>query len=425
MENNNRQKAKKYLVYALMCLICAGCIWFIFSPSKEEKEKQQSGFNSNIPNPKGAEIINDKKKAYEQEQVRLRREEKLKSLDAYASGMISLDEDSDLYARQAKMAPASVEYSGKSPDNKIHSSASNSFQSSDAAYLDINKTLGNFYEEPKEDKEKEALKEEVEELKMTLSQQQMVQPGYDEQIALLEKSYELAAKYMPGTPVNHEQNTEVKEEKERNGKFIAVAVSQVHERVVTSLLQPTSDPEFIADYSKPRNMGFHTAVGVLGYPDKNTIDACIYGNQTVMDGQSVRLRILEAIQAGDMILPKSSLITGICKIEGERLSIGVNSLEYNGMILPVSLTVYDTDGQEGIFIPNSLEISAAKDIAANMGQSLGTSVSITNQSAGGQLLSELGKGAIQGTSQYISQKITAVKVHLKAGYNLMLYQNEK
>ena len=65
-----------------------------------------------------------------------------------------------------------------------------------------------------------------------------------------------------------------------------------------------------------------------------------------------------------------------------------------------------------------------KEVAANLGQNLGTSISITNQSAGDQLLSELGKGAIQGVSQYISRKMREEKVHLKSGYTLMLYQND-
>ena len=37
--------------------------------------------------------------------------------------------------------------------------------------------------------------------------------------------------------------------------------------------------------------------------------------------------------------------------------------------------------------------------------------------------SELGRGAIQGVSQYISKKMREEKVHLKSGYGLMLYQN--
>lgn len=133
---------------------------------------------------------------------------------------------------------------------------------------------------------------------------------------------------------------------------------------------------------------------------------------------------MEQMRAGNLILPRNTLVVGMGKIEGERLGITITSVEYAGTILPVELMVYDSDGQPGIHIPASMEISAAKEVAANLGQNLGTTVSITNQSAGDQLLSELGKGAIQGVSQYVAKKIRTVKVHLKEGYRVMLCQNE-
>lgn len=95
-------------------------------------------------------------------------------------------------------------------------------------------------------------------------------------------------------------------------------------------------------------------------------------------------------------------------------------MEHGGTIIPVELSVHDNDGQNGIFIPGSMEANAVKDVAANLGQNLGTSISITNQSAGDQLLSEVGKGAIQGVSQYITKKMREEKVRLKSGYALML-----
>lgn len=124
------------------------------------------------------------------------------------------------------------------------------------------------------------------------------------------------------------------------------------------------------------------------------------------------------------VLPKNSLLIGEGRIQGERLHVNILQVEYGGTIIPVKLAVYDNDGQEGIFIPGSMEANAVKEVAANLGQNLGTSISITNQSAGDQLLSELGKGAIQGVSQYISRKMREEKVHLKSGYTLMLYQND-
>ena len=150
----------------------------------------------------------------------------------------------------------------------------------------------------------------------------------------------------------------------------------------------------------------------------------IYGNQTVTDGQKVRLRLLEQMRVGDIIIPANSVVTGSARITGERLGIGITSIEYAGSIYNVKLNVYDTDGQEGIFIPGSMELNAAKEVAANMGTSMGSSINISSD-AGAQLASDLGKGLIQGTSQYIAKKMRTVKVHLKSNYRVMLYADKQ
>ena len=123
------------------------------------------------------------------------------------------------------------------------------------------------------------------------------------------------------------------------------------------------------------------------------------------------------------IIPRNTVVVGGARVQGERLGIELTSIEYGGTIIPVELAVFDSDGQEGIFIPGSMEIDAVKEIAANMGSSLGSSINISTN-AGTQLASDLGKGVIQGTSQYIAKKMRTVKVHLKAGYKVLLYQYE-
>ena len=143
---------------------------------------------------------------------------------------------------------------------------------------------------------------------------------------------------------------------------------------------------------------------------------------TYKDGQAVKLRLLEPMAVADKIIPRNAVVVGTAKIQGERLDIEITSLEYAGTIIPVELAVYDTDGQPGIFIPNSMEMNAVREVAANMGGSLGSSINISTN-AGAQLASDLGKGLIQGTSQYIAKKMRTVKVHLKAGYKVMLYQD--
>lgn len=422
-----RQAVKKYLVFALMFLVFAACMWFIFAPSdsdRAEKERQE-GFNTELPDPRNAGIVDDKMTAYEQESMRKKREEKMRTLEEMTSS------DSNPNPVSLSGNPSTVDIpsdvvivddgSGKPVTT---SSRGGSFSSSHNAYRHINETLGSFYEQPAEDPEKEAMREEIEQLRQSVAQQQQ-SPGtsYAEQVALLEKSYELAAKYMPNSDNGNARHDD--EERPDNGrKAKAVPVGRVSVPVVSSLAQSVSDSVMIARLSEPRNFGFNTAVGGTSSHERNTISVCVHGDQTVINGQSVRLRLLEPMRVGRHELPRNSLITGDCRIQGERLDITISQVEYSGNIIPVELAVYDNDGQPGIFIPGSMEANAVKEMAANMGQNLGTTISITNQSAGDQLLSELGKGAIQGVSQYISKKMRQEKVRLKSGHALMLYQKQ-
>ena len=410
-----RLEIRKYLVFAGMFLLFLGAMWLIFTPSEEEKRKEEknAGFNTELPDPRGAGIEGDKIAAYERADMKRKQTEKLRTLEDFSE---MADGNSGTVV---ELSPDADAKDGSSREGDRRNEVCSS---SVSAYNDINRTLGNFYESPQEDPEKEALKAEVEQLKQAVATQN-AQPGYEEQVALLEKSYELAARYMPG---NGGVNTDSRSDNESpgwNGKAKAVPVGLVSTPVVSSLPQPVSDSIQLTGMAQPER--FHTPIGNKEERNvRNTIRACIHGDQTVISGQGVRMRLLEPMRVGKHVLPKNSLLIGEGRIQGERLHVNILQVEYGGTIIPVKLAVYDNDGQEGIFIPGSMEANAVKEVAANLGQNLGTSISITNQSAGDQLLSELGKGAIQGVSQYISRKMREEKVHLKSGYTLMLYQND-
>ena len=421
-----KEQIKKWLIYAGMGLLFLVSMYFIFKPSKEQvqAEQQKIGFNAELPDPRGAGIEADKIAAYELEDMRVKQEQKMRTLEDFTA--MTTDDDEEEVVEIPEEPKYTSGVSSGSSYRSGSSSRSNSFSTSTSAYNDINATLGSFYEEPREDPEKEALKAELEELKQSMAQQQNSQPTYADQVALLEKSYELAAKYMPGNAATSESAAEEVETTTRSGKVKAQPVGHVTTPVVSALAQPVSDSVMIARLSQSVGGGFHTAVGEAPkQAARNTIKACVHGDQTITSGQSVRLRLLEDMRVGKYVLPRNTLITGEGSIKGERLDIEILQVEHNGTIIPVELTVHDNDGQAGIFIPGSMEASAAKEMAANLGQNLGTSISITNQSAGDQLLSEVGRGAIQGVSQYISKKMREEKVHLKSGYTLMLYQNNQ
>lgn len=417
------QQRKKLLVYPLMGLLFLGSMWLIFAPSdkKDESGETVGAFNADIPLPENDGIIGDKRKAYEQAQVEKKQADKVRSLQdfAFAADNGTDEVEMELPDSEPEREPFR-DYSGSSRGKGVNSST--------VAYRDINRQLGTFYETPKVDGEKEELKRQVEELTARLDAQQGQAGGIDEQVALMEKSYELAAKYMGqnGQAGHGGAIVQVPVTGQSTGQGTgkpAVAVQAARQQTVSGLQQPLSDAEFMRAYSQPRNYGFNTAVGSGYAMGKNTIRACIHGDQTIMDGQTVKLRLLEPLQAGNLVIPQNTLVSGTGKVQGERLDIVVSSIEYRGNLLPVELAVYDSDGQKGLSVPSSLEQEAAKEALANIGGGLGTSISFA-QSAGQQIAMDLTRGVMQGGSQYLAKKFRTVKVHLKAGYELMLYAKE-
>lgn len=418
------QQRKKLLVYPLMGLLFLGSMWLIFAPSdkKDEGGETVGAFNADIPLPENDGIIGDKRKAYEQAQVEKKQADKVRSLQdfAFVADNGTDDVEMELPDSEPEREPFR-DYSGSSRGKGVNSST--------VAYRDINRQLGTFYETPKVDEEKEELKRQVEELTARLDAQQGQAGGIDEQVALMEKSYELAAKYMGqnGQAGQSDSIVQVPVTGQSTGQGTgkpAVAVQAARQQTVSGLQQPMSDAEFMRAYSQPRNYGFNTAVGSGYAMRKNTIRACIHQDQTIMDGQTVKLRLLEPLQAGNLVIPQNTLVSGTGKVQGERLEIVVSSIEYRGNLLPVELAVYDSDGQKGLSVPSSLEQEAAKEALANIGGGLGTSISFA-QSAGQQIAMDLTRGVMQGGSQYLAKKFRTVKVHLKAGYELMLYAKQQ
>ena len=425
LTEQQRRQRQKILVYPLMVLLFAGCMWLIFAPSSEDKEKERQGqgFNTDMPLPEDSKIIGDKAKAYEQQDLENKQKERRSMVcDLSAFWNDGEKDDSDTVSDDYRLTRT------KTIDVETEDETQAGIRTSAAAYQRLNTSLGTFYEPPKEDTEKEELRERIDELEAMLVAQEGKPSTMEEQVALLEKSYELAAKYQNGGGNNAGQAAQPKETEEaiptRNGKSVAEPVSDVRQTVVSALPQPMTDSAFIADYSGERNYGFHTAIGGETTSGKNTIAACVQGDQTLTDGQTVKLRLLEPMRVSGRIIPRNTPLVGAARLQGERLGISITSLEHLGTIIPVELEVYDSDGQAGIFIPGSMEIDAAKEIGANMGSSLGSSINISTD-AGAQLASDLGRGAIQGISQYISKRMRTVKVHLKSGYKVLLYQNKE
>ena len=420
MTEEEKQKRNKMMVLGVAVIgIVAIFYWLCTSLTGNDdgNVKGRNGFNTEMPDAdQGSSRIADKDKAYEMDGVK-KNQQARHDLGSYTIG----ESDSVKVGDEMSLMATS------GPKNDETTPAKQKVEQSAAACNELSQTLGSFYQ-PSGDAANEELQKRISELEQKLSSQTSSgSSNVDDQLALMEKSYQLAAKYMPTAQNGDGQVTYAgtggqSSSGSQQGKKRKVSpVQQVTKTVVSALGGQCMDDEDADGFTF---QSFNTAVGSgCGVTRKNTISASVYGYQTVTDGQTVRLRLLEPMAVEERIIPKGAIIVGATKIQGERLCISITSIENGRMIIPVELSVYDTDGQQGIFIPNSMEVSAAKEVAANMGGSMGSSINISSD-AKAQLASDIGKGLIQGTSQYVAKKMRTIKVHLKAGYQVLLYQKE-
>lgn len=424
------QKRKKILIYLLMSVLFIGFMYWIFAPSKVDKEKQQTeqGLNLDIPQPVDADLPGDKEEAYKFEMSAQQASERQSAMGALSDYF-----ENGQYDNKNTGEWESTDEHPSGGGNR-HPSA-NEINRSASAYGDIQQTLGNFYEDPSQI---DLLQQQIDDLQAQLDERdndKSVNDEMQQQLELMEKSYEMAAKYMPqgqnasGNPFEKAIERDMDEplpsaHSKAERKEPTLVVLPDRKNVVSVLYQVVSDSVFIAEQTEERNRGFLSALqSDDDIPLKNTLKVSVHETVTIKDGETVRLRLLETARVANMLIPKNKLLTAQAKVQGNRLTLSVTSIEERERIIAVNLSAYDLDGQPGIFIPNSEEMNAVKEVVAGMGQSAGTSFTFSS-SAGQQLAADAGKGIMQGASQYLNKKMREVKITLKSGHKLYLIPNK-
>ena len=419
MDNKQKEQLKKGLVFGGLGLLFALSMWFIFAPSGKEKSAVQQGLNDSIPQATTEQLTGNKLKAYELGDKSRQDEQTREEM-----GRLSDYFDSNTAPSESERAEAAASTA------KIESSMHR--------YEENNRLLNSFYAPDPNEQEREALRSELDNLKKELAAKNENEDAEEKrQLALMEKSYQMAAKYLPQsssttnaahafTPTKEKGVLETSATKQVSvaSSLPAMEVLAERKQVVSSLNQPMTDADFVQQYgTKPRNMGFHSLTSAVAAVPRNTLSVVVDRTATLKEGDNVALRLLETAQVQGLRIPRQSRLIARAKIEGNRLHLLVKSIEVKGRIIAVKLSAYDTDGQEGVFIPGSEDTNALKEVGANIGGSMGTSFTFAS-SAKDQIISEAARGVMQGASQLLQKKLRTVKVTLKGGYRLFLVQSK-
>ena len=385
-----RQRKRKVLLFtAILGCIFFVVLWFIFRPAPVKPQEGAAGINTSVPDGKAQATVGDKRKAAEQ----------LRSEEQQQKRMMTLGDNSFSLLDDGLKTPEEL------------APADNPAQRAAEANRDMQRQVQGFYAAPQRNAEVEALKEQVAALQSQLDAERQ-QP---DPLELAEEQYKLARKYLGGGTAADE---EAGPPKQRRDSRLSVMRPVREGEVEASTLDPR------ADFTVERNLGFLTAAGRVAHADIPTVRACVAQTQIIRAGSTVQLRLLEAVRIDDTVIPRNTPLYGLATISGMRLQVTVSSVEYGGRIFAVEAVAYDMDGQPGLNIPNSRERTALKEALASVGQTAGTSVNVT-RSAGQQVLSELARGGLQASSQYVAGKLREVKITLKANHQLLLISKQQ
>lgn len=410
MDKKQQEQLRKGLVFGGLGLICALSLWFIFAPSDKDKAAEQEGLNKDIPEATVRQLTDNKLKSYE-----LGDKSASESETQAEIGRLS-----DYFAEE----PTSLDAQGQPSSTKIEGSLQR--------YEENKRLLSSFYATDPNAEERDALRAENEGLREALRRKESEEDDEEEkQLRLMERSYQMASKYLPKGGelpakafLRAEERTIVEPEAESALQEPRMEVLAEPKHMVSSLAQPMSDSTFMREYgSKERHLGFHSALVQPSSIQRNTLPVVVDHTTTLREGNYVALRLLESAHIGELRIPRQSLLIAQAKLGGNRLHLLVKSLEIGRRIIPVKLSAYDLDGQEGIYIPGAEQVSALKEVGANIGGSVGTSFTFAS-SAKDQIISEAARGVMQGASQLLQKKLRTLQVTLKGGYRLFLVSSK-
>ncbi|WP_129698998.1 conjugative transposon protein TraM [Parabacteroides goldsteinii] len=245
-----------------------------------------------------------------------------------------------------------------------------------------------------------------------------------EQGALAELQKALAEARLNGQK-NTEGVTDMAENtgNEGNGHTAMKGKIEVNGNEVNRIDDATTSSTVVKLVKKPSDY-FHTLAE--NEPEPKLIKAIIDEDIKAVDGSRVRLRLLDDVEIGEQIVSKGAYLYATMNgFGGQRVKGNVKSLMVADELQKVNLSIYDTDGLEGLYVPSSTFRETSKDVASS---ALGSNVNMNN-GAGGNSFTQWGMQAVQNayqrTSNAVSKSVKKNKAKLKYGTFVYLVNDKE
>ena len=178
---------------------------------------------------------------------------------------------------------------------------------------------------------------------------------------------------------------------------------------------------------KEQSSDYFNTIASKKNEEGNLIKAIIDEEVKAVDGSRVRLRLLDDVEIQGTTIKKGTyLYAEMSGFGQQRVKGTVSSLLYDDQLLKINLSIYDTDGLEGLYVPESNFRELTKDVASNALS--GGGGSFFNSSTSDNLL-QMGYQTLQNSyskiTNAISKNIRKNKAKLKYGTLVYLINSKE
>jgi conjugative transposon TraM protein len=142
------------------------------------------------------------------------------------------------------------------------------------------------------------------------------------------------------------------------------------------------------------------------------IKAEVCETTTVLNGNRIKMRLLDDVWINGRKAEKHSFFYGICKINNERLNIQVSSFPMEDSFLPVDLLIHDLDGLPGLYVPDNAARRVSKEIGSRTNLS-------PLWSMGSDPITGIGINTADRTAQALIKRVKLRKITIKQ--NTLVY----
>lgn len=406
----DKAKLKQWLVMGLIIIVFVGALYMILRPYLIKEDKIGNGqLLTDVPDADVAKLPEDKLSAY-------------KGSDLVELGEEKVEVDPQLQRLYDEMDSSDDRRTSSYQDIDDPYEESDGYQSSEDMYAQ-------FAREQEEQDQVARLQEQIDGLqreKRNLADEReyLTQLGEikDRQIAandIYSNAYRRAsADPAPAPEPPKDPNAPV--------SFEAVGAKTVDPSIVSTLSQSGRDASSQQAHEALLQNRFTTSVGSLRSEAvaKNTIRAIIDETKTIKLGDEIKMRLMEDIQIGSVVVPKGTTIVAKSNLTNNRLQLKVTSIEYRERIIGVDLSAFDLNGQEGLYVPVTAEAVGLKALGEGLAETATGGISI-QQSGKDQILANVSNGLIRAGGNYMRSKASEVKIKIKAGYQLYLYDKSQ